>query len=448
MGPEQAGFRKHFSTSDHLFTIYGIIDILLSKKQRLYCAFLDFEKAFDKVERAFLWQKLINEKVNGKVLKVIKNLYENAKSCVQLKDDTSNFFNVNIGVRQGENLSPILFALFLNDLNAFMSENLASPTSLVDSAHNCGMNEEEINVFMKLFILLYADDTIIFAESPVNLQKGLDQMKIYCDRWKLKLNPSKCKVIIFSRGKVRIHPYFVIGNEILEVVSDFLYLGIRLNYNNIMKVAQKDIYDRASRAMFSLLKKGKQKNLPVDVMIDMFDKMIVPILTYGCEVWGFTDADIANRLQLKFLKIIFRLRRSTPSYMVYGETGVYPIDVTIKNRIINFWMKLVSNENGSKLSSLVYKCLYKLYRQGTHECLYLKYIRQALIDIGLPYLWESHDVTHIHKSQLKPFVKRQTRDLFISKWHTEIAESSMYENYRMINNNVGQEVQISLYLYL
>jgi len=182
-------------------------------------------------------------------------------------------------------------------------------------------------------------------------------------------------------------------DEILEVVSYFLYLGIRLNYNNRMKVAQKDIYDRASRAMFSLLKKGKQKNLPVDVMIDMFDKMIVPILTYGCEVWGFTDADIANRLQLKFLKIIFRLRRSTPSYMVYGETGVYPIDVTIKNRIINFWMKLVSNEHDSKLSSLVYKCLYKLYRQGTHECFYLKYIHQALIDLGLAIRYIHQQIT-------------------------------------------------------
>ena len=110
-------------------------------------------------------------------------------------------------------------------------------------------------------------------------------------------------------------------------------------------------------------------------------------------------------------------------------------------------MKLVSNENGSKLSSLVYKCLYKLYRQGTHECLYLKYIRQALIDLGLPYLWESHDVTHINKSQLKTFVKRQTQDLFILKWHTEIAESSMYENYRMIKTNFGQERYLSILPY-
>ena len=272
-------------------------------------------------------------------------------------------------------------------------------------------------------------------------------MKIYCDRWKLKLNASKCKVMIFSRGKVRIYPQFVIGEEIVEVVSDFLYLGMRLNYNNRMKVAQKDIYDRASRAMFSLLKKCKKKNLPVDVTLDMFDKIIVPILTYGCEVWGLENIDIVNRLQLKFLKIILRLRRSTPSHMLYGETGVYPIGITIKNRIMNYWLKLVSPENCNKLSSIVYKFLYQLYRQGEHESLYLKYVRNTLIDIGLPYLWDLHDFTHVNTLQFKNFVKRQTQDLFLLEWHNAITESSMYDNYRIIKQTIGQERCLSILPY-
>ena len=150
----------------------------------------------------------------------------------------------------------------------------------------------------------------------------------------MKLNASKCKVVIFSRGKVRVYPEFKIGDEILEVVSDFLYLGIRLNYNNKMGVTQKDLFDRASRAMFSLLKKCKMKNLPIDVILDLFDKMIMPIVTYGCEMWGFGNNDIVKKLQLKFYKIVLKLRKSTPSQMVFGEIGKYPIDVYIKNRIM------------------------------------------------------------------------------------------------------------------
>ena len=71
LGNEQAGFRNNFSTTDHLFSLYSIIDILLQKKKRLYVAFLDFEKAFDKVNWAFLWQKLINSEIKGKILTVI-----------------------------------------------------------------------------------------------------------------------------------------------------------------------------------------------------------------------------------------------------------------------------------------------------------------------------------------------------------------------------------------
>ena len=92
MGVEQTGLRKGYSTLDNIFTLYGIIDILLSKRKRLYCGFLDYEKAFDKIDRAFLWHKLLEENVCGKMISVIKNMYISAKSCVMVKNDISDFF--------------------------------------------------------------------------------------------------------------------------------------------------------------------------------------------------------------------------------------------------------------------------------------------------------------------------------------------------------------------
>ena len=447
LGNEQAGFRKNFSTADHLFTMYGILDILLFKKKRLYCAFLDFEKAFDKVDRAFLWQKLFNQKVNGKILKVIRNIYSAAKSCIMINDIKTDFFKISIGVRQGENLSPILFALFLNDMNEYMSHVMNGLETVIDVTTQCGMLNEEIDVFKKLFILLYADDTIIFAETPEKLQSGLNRVKQYCDRWKLKLNSNKCKVIIFSRGKVRVHPNFKIGDDVLEVVSDFVYLGMKLNYNNRMKVAQKDVYDRASRAMFSLLKKCKSNNLPIDIVLDLFDKTIVPIITYGCEVWGFDNVDLINKLQRKFFKIVLKLRKSTPNVMLYGETGTFPIDVIIKQRMLNFWFTLVSNENANKLSSLVYKCLYVMYKLKMHENMYVKYIRQCLIDVGLPFLWDTQSVSHISKSRFKAHIKQHTQDMYILNWHNTIYNSSICRNYNLFKRNFGQEAYLSILPY-
>ena len=440
LGPEQAGFRKGFSTIDNLFVLYGIIDTLLINKKRLYCAFLDYEKAFDKIERTLLWQKLTEQKINGKILRIIKNIYLAAKSCVLTNDYTrSDLFSIHLGVRQGENLSPVLFALFLNDLQDFLAKDLNGLDTILKEALSCNMNNHYIEKLKKLFILLYADDTILFSETPNELQIGLNTLKEYCDLWKLKLNIKKCKIVIFSRGKIRKYPIFTIGNESVEVVSDFLYLGIKLNYNNRMSVAQKDLYDRASRATFSLLRRCNRLELPTDIMLDLFEKTIIPIMTYGCELWGFENCEILQKLQLKYYKIILKLRVSTPSLMVYGETGKYPLWVTVKTRVLTYWFKLMNDINQNKLASVVYRILLTLSEKGIHNNPYLMFVRTSLIEVGLSNLWLTHDTTNISLSWFKRHVKNCLQDLFIQQWFSHVDIDSVYLNYRLFKDTFQQE---------
>ena len=82
---------------------------------------MDYEKAFDYINRAFLWQKLLESGINGRILSIVKYMYEKAKSCVKVDDECSDYFQCGSGVRQGENLSPLLFAIYLNDLQAYIS---------------------------------------------------------------------------------------------------------------------------------------------------------------------------------------------------------------------------------------------------------------------------------------------------------------------------------------
>ena len=124
LGNEQSGFRKGHSTMDHVFALHCLIDVYLQrKKKELFCAFIDYKKAFDSVQRGLLWGKLLNFGVNGKVLHVIRDMYAKAKSCVKTRHGLSQFFVSNVGLRQGENLSPVLFSLFLNDLKGFLMSN-------------------------------------------------------------------------------------------------------------------------------------------------------------------------------------------------------------------------------------------------------------------------------------------------------------------------------------
>ena len=262
-------------------------------------------------------------------------------------------------------------------MNKFLNDRMKGLSTISEELSNCNTNDEDMYVFLRLFTLLYADDTIIFAENANELQIGLSRVKEYCDKWNLKLNTGKCKIVIFSRGLVRKYPDFFIGDDVIEVVRDFTYLGIKLNYNNRFNVAQKDLFQRASRAMFSLIKKSKTLHLPLDIMLDLFDKTVLPVLIYGCETWGFQTLDLIDKLQLKFYKYILKLRQSTPTQMIYGETGKFPVSIQIKSRLLIFWFKLTSEENKKKLSSIIY-LLYKLHLNGRHQNTYITFVKKNI----------------------------------------------------------------------
>ncbi len=139
IGYEQAGFREGFSTTGHTFVLHVIVSIYLAKKKRLYCGFIDYKKAFDFVDRASLWRKLLDTGVDGKIFRIIRNLYNN--------EHISDYFPCNVGVRQGEILSPLLFAIYLNDFQEFVSRHYNRLNSLtVDTL-------DTLEIYLKLYML-------------------------------------------------------------------------------------------------------------------------------------------------------------------------------------------------------------------------------------------------------------------------------------------------------
>ena len=263
-------------------------------------------------------------------------------------------------------------------------------------------------------------------------------------KWNLSLNTGKCKIVIFSRGIDRKYPDFLIDNNKIEVVRDFTYLGLKLNYNNRFSVAQKDLYDRALRAMYLLMKKATNLSLPIDVVIDLFDNTVLPVLTYGCEVWGFHSLDLIGKLQLKFYKNVLKLKASTPTLMVLGEVGKYPAELHIKLRMLLFWHKLVSEENKNNLSSVIYRVLCTLHENRLIECNYIIYIEKLLIEIGLPYLWRNQNVEFFRKPLFKKYIKNKLQDLFIQQWYSKIDDGGIYTIYRMIKTSFHRSPYINV----
>ena len=87
MGEEQAGFRSVYSTGDHFFAM-DIYFLYLSNNKKLYCAFVDYRKAFDSINRVYIWQKLLANNIGGKFLQVIYSLYKYAISKIKMHDKT------------------------------------------------------------------------------------------------------------------------------------------------------------------------------------------------------------------------------------------------------------------------------------------------------------------------------------------------------------------------
>ena len=95
----------------------------------------------------------------------------------------------------------------------------------------------EIVTYFKLYIILYADDTVILAENPNGLQASLNEMEEYCDTFDLHINVNKTKILIFFKGKLRKHNIFNFGEHILDTVDEYNFLGLVFNYNAKIKIA-------------------------------------------------------------------------------------------------------------------------------------------------------------------------------------------------------------------
>ncbi|MEW8548698.1 MAG: reverse transcriptase family protein, partial [Candidatus Thiodiazotropha sp.] len=428
LGEEQAGFRKHYGTTDHIFNLKCIIDLYLCKKKKLYCAFIDYKKAFDSVDRAALWHKLLRNSVDGKIFVLIKNMYEQAKSCVRYNGICSQFFQSNVGVRQGENLSPILFSLFLNDLSEFMSNAYNGLEHITDITHQC-LDTNEVEFFLKLYMLLYADDTVILAESPDELQAALNAMYLYCKTWNLAVNPTKTKVVIFSKSKLKDTPIFTYYGQVLNVESDFCYLGIHFDQKGSFFKAKSHLIEQAKKASFSVLKKARKLGLPADIQLKLFDHMIAPILLYGSEVWSYENSDIIESFHFKFCKSVMHLKASTPKCMLYGELGRFPMNVSMKCRMINFWTKLLSGKK-DKLSFILYKILYQLDLNGVYHSQWLNTIRTTLQNCQLDEVW-TNQYNIVNFTHVKPAVEKALKKSYVNTWDSDLEQLSKCLNYRM-----------------
>ena len=148
----------------------------MSKKDTFVC-FVDTKKGFDTVDRDCLWFKLLKIEIHGDFLKAIQSLYKSVSCTVKINDNFIEWFKVNMGVKQGCVLLLTLFSVYVNDL--------------VDAIKNlrCGVSFKDINIS----ILLYADDIALIASNEIDLQRMLNVLSEWSNKWRIGVNEKKTK---------------------------------------------------------------------------------------------------------------------------------------------------------------------------------------------------------------------------------------------------------------
>ena len=155
-------------------------------------------------------------------------------------------------MRQGDNLPSVMFSLFLNDLEDHLLADRVDGVPVVFATNN-------VFIYIQLYILFYADDTVIISDSAENLQKSLDSFLKYCSEWKLQVNNTKTKVVIFGARKTNLFS-FKLGYTKLEMVDKYKYAGTVFSSTRSFLKARKHVAEQARKAMHLLQMRIKNLN--------------------------------------------------------------------------------------------------------------------------------------------------------------------------------------------
>ena len=231
---------------------------------------------------------------------------------------------------------------------------------------------------------------------------------------------------------------FTFNDDRIEVVSEYKYLGVLFSRSGSFLTIKKHIAKQATKAMFHILKKARALLLPIYKQLELFDKTIKPILLYGCEIWGVGDLRIIEQVQLKNLKFVLNIKKSTPNCIVYGETGVMPLKLDIQSRIVAFWSKLIQPET-INLSTKLYSLAKSYYEnRQTQSCFkWFDNIRDIFINCGCNGIWENQNFPN--KIWLVKTIKQRLSDLFINEWRIQCDTNTSCTFYRMFKTNFGFE---------
>jgi hypothetical protein len=260
--------------------------------------------------------------LRGRMLSYIRRLHSEAQAAVRVPGcDAGDFFDVRVGLVQGNPLSPLLFNLFVSDL----------PTGAGVPVGNVGRVPD----------LKFADDVVVLADSVSALRRTLARIERWCARNGMALGAAKCGVMVAggagvvgggARALLAVEPLRLQSTgEIIPVVESYKYLGVLFTENRSHEASVEARVRVASHALARLRPLLRDRRVPLEQRLRAVKAYLLPVAQYGCEWLGMNEQRL---LPLRYvvdsaLRECFgvRSRASVPVAAMYAEARVVPLPV-------------------------------------------------------------------------------------------------------------------------
>ncbi|KAG6464707.1 hypothetical protein O3G_MSEX014681 [Manduca sexta] len=302
---EQAGFRKDFSVIDHIHVVRQVLEKYNEYQLTYYIAFIDYSKAFDSLLHNNIWEALMDQGIEHKYIRLIRNVYRNSTARIQL-DRKSNPFKIRKGVRQGDPLSPKLFSAVLESIfRRLIWENL-------------GINIDGTS----LTNLRFADDIVLFANTAEDINRMIEDLATESGKVGLKLNPEKTRVMT-NGNKIKIQ----LKNTEINYTDEYVYLGQLITQKEHMTKEVERRITNGWKRYWSLKEAMKDKQLHINIKSKLFNTCILPVLMYGCQSWALTQ-----KMTSKLATCQYAMERSMLNVKKSDK---------LKNRVIRYKTKVI-----------------------------------------------------------------------------------------------------------
>ncbi|KAI5642326.1 reverse transcriptase (RNA-dependent DNA polymerase) domain-containing protein [Phthorimaea operculella] len=328
--------------TDQVFSLRCIAEKFLAKNQKVYCAFVDLEKAYDRVVRNELWSALSMHGVSSSLIRALKSLYKDSSACVRINGAYTELFNIEKGVRQGCVASPWLFNLFMDSCLTDLKESV------------CGLRMNDLLVKC----LLYADDQVILASSAEELQEMVNIMNEALKKKGMKVNVSKTKAMVLEKEDSMTECTIMIEEERVEQVKEFVYLGSKFTSDG---KCESDIERRVNAgnmgngALHAFMNSQKVSN---KARLAVHRGVLVPTLMYGSEswVWQKKHESRINAVEMRALRSMIGVKLSDRirNSVIRERCGIKEDIVTGIEKGMLRWFGHVERMNERRLTKKVY----------------------------------------------------------------------------------------------